>query len=30
MGYLAAKTETIEIGSAIVNVYSRTPGPCSA
>jgi F420-dependent oxidoreductase-like protein len=26
MGYLAAKTETIEIGSAILNVYSRTPG----
>lgn len=25
MGYLAAKTETIEIGSAIMNVYSRTP-----
>ncbi len=25
MGYLAAKTETIEIGSAILNVYSRTP-----
>ncbi|MEL6891717.1 MAG: LLM class F420-dependent oxidoreductase [Actinomycetota bacterium] len=24
MGYLAAKTETIEIGSAIVNVFSRT------
>jgi F420-dependent oxidoreductase-like protein len=24
MGYLAAKTETVEIGSAIVNVYSRT------
>jgi F420-dependent oxidoreductase-like protein len=24
MGYLAAKTERIEIGSAIVNVYSRT------
>lgn len=26
MGYLAAKTETIEIGSAILNVYSRTAG----
>jgi len=26
MGYLAARTETIEIGSAILNVYSRTPG----
>ncbi|MFL6088769.1 MAG: LLM class F420-dependent oxidoreductase [Aeromicrobium sp.] len=26
MGYLAAKTETIEIASAILNVYSRTPG----
>ncbi len=26
MGYLAAKTETIEIGSAIINIYSRTPG----
>jgi F420-dependent oxidoreductase-like protein len=25
MGYLAAKTETITIGSAILNVYSRTP-----
>src|SRR3954469_24904050 len=25
MGYLAAKTETIAIGSAILNVYSRTP-----
>ena len=25
MGYLAAKTETIEIASAILNVYSRTP-----
>src|SRR4029079_13174345 len=25
-GYLAAKTETVEIGSAILNVYSRTPG----
>ena len=25
MGYLAAKTQTMEIGSAIVNVYSRTP-----
>jgi F420-dependent oxidoreductase-like protein len=26
MGYLAAKTETLEIGSGILNVYSRTPG----
>jgi F420-dependent oxidoreductase-like protein len=26
MGYLAARTERIEIGSAILNVYSRTPG----
>jgi F420-dependent oxidoreductase-like protein len=26
MGYLAAKTRTIEIGAAILNVYSRTPG----
>ncbi len=26
MGYLAAKTETLEIGSAIINIYSRTPG----
>ena len=25
MGYLAAKTETIEIASAILNIYSRTP-----
>ncbi|GAA1762732.1 LLM class F420-dependent oxidoreductase [Nocardioides hankookensis] len=25
MGYLAAKTETIEIGAAILNVFSRTP-----
>jgi F420-dependent oxidoreductase-like protein len=25
MGYLAAKTETLEIGSAILNIYSRTP-----
>ena len=25
MGYLAAKTERIEIGAAILNVYSRTP-----
>ncbi len=25
MGYLAARTETIGIGSAILNVYSRTP-----
>jgi F420-dependent oxidoreductase-like protein len=26
MGYLAAKTETVEIGSAILNIFSRTPG----
>jgi F420-dependent oxidoreductase-like protein len=26
MGYLAATTETIEIGAAILNIYSRTPG----
>jgi F420-dependent oxidoreductase-like protein len=26
MGYLAAKTENLEIGSGILNVYSRTPG----
>lgn len=25
MGYLAAKTETVQIGSAIINVFSRTP-----
>ncbi len=25
MGYLAAKTDRVEIGSAILNVYSRTP-----
>ncbi len=25
MGYLAAKTETVNIGSAILNIYSRTP-----
>jgi F420-dependent oxidoreductase-like protein len=25
MGYLAAKTETVTIGSAILNIYSRTP-----
>jgi F420-dependent oxidoreductase-like protein len=25
MGYLAARTDRIEIGSAILNVYSRTP-----
>src|SRR6476659_5988195 len=25
MGYLAARTETINIGSAILNIYSRTP-----
>jgi F420-dependent oxidoreductase-like protein len=26
MGYLAARTERLEIGSAILNIYSRTPG----
>ncbi len=26
MGYLAAKTETVEIGAGILNVYSRTTG----
>jgi F420-dependent oxidoreductase-like protein len=26
MGYLAAKTDTITIGSGILNIYSRTPG----
>ena len=26
MGYLAAKTETIQIGAGILNVFSRTPG----
>src|ERR1700748_681865 len=26
MGYLAARTSTVEIGSAILNIYSRTPG----
>ncbi len=26
MGYLAARTERVEIGAAILNVYSRTPG----
>jgi F420-dependent oxidoreductase-like protein len=25
MGYLAARTETIEIGAGILNIYSRTP-----
>jgi F420-dependent oxidoreductase-like protein len=25
MGYLAARTETVQIGSAILNIYSRTP-----
>lgn len=25
MGYLAAKTETVAIGSGIINIYSRTP-----
>ncbi|MDE0777216.1 MAG: LLM class F420-dependent oxidoreductase [Nocardioides sp.] len=26
MGYLAAKTETVQIGAGILNVFSRTPG----
>src|SRR3954466_14432615 len=26
MGYLAAKTERVEIGSGILNIFSRTPG----
>jgi F420-dependent oxidoreductase-like protein len=26
LGYLAAKTETVELGAGILNVYSRTPG----
>ena len=26
MGYLAAKTETVQIGAGILNVYSRPPG----
>ena len=26
MGYLAAKTETVEIGAGILNIYSGTPG----
>ncbi len=26
LGYLAAKTETVEIGAGILNVFSRTPG----
>src|SRR4051812_39917577 len=26
MGYLAAKTERIQIGAGIINVFSRTPG----
>ncbi|HEY1134166.1 MAG TPA: LLM class F420-dependent oxidoreductase [Nocardioides sp.] len=26
MGYLAAKTETVKIGSGILNIFSRTPG----
>ena len=25
MGYLAAKTNTVKIGSGILNIYSRTP-----
>ena len=29
MGYLAAKTERVEIGSAILNIYSRTPSALS-
>ena len=30
MGYIAAKTERIEIGSAILPIYSRTPGAAGA
>jgi F420-dependent oxidoreductase-like protein len=26
MGYLAAKTETVQIGAGILNIFSRTPG----
>jgi len=26
MGYLAAKTERVELGAGILNIYSRTPG----
>jgi F420-dependent oxidoreductase-like protein len=26
MGYLAAKTQTVQIGAGILNIYSRTPG----
>ncbi len=26
MGYLAARTESVQIGSAILNIFSRTPG----
>jgi len=26
MGYLAARTKTVEIGAGILNIYSRTPG----
>jgi F420-dependent oxidoreductase-like protein len=26
LGYLAAKTETVELGAGILNIYSRTPG----
>jgi F420-dependent oxidoreductase-like protein len=26
LGYLAAKTQTVELGAGILNVYSRTPG----
>jgi F420-dependent oxidoreductase-like protein len=26
LGYLAAKTERVELGSGILNIYSRTPG----
>ncbi len=28
MGYLAAKTETVEIAAGILNVFSRTPARC--
>lgn len=26
LGYLAARTETVELGAGILNIYSRTPG----
>ena len=26
LGYLAAKTDTVELGAGILNIYSRTPG----